>query len=529
MENKPKESPESSARKSFANRAKKVFKEIPNAIFIISALSTLAKLKTWKDFLTWMEAIKLDIFEILDFIGRSVNWLLTPWRTFTDFIFSYVPIRLPDYWHDPVIIGGMSMWQGYMIWVNGYEKRQHKKLLSQLDELIRIFQVPPEEVKKELVSNILKIIGLDPTNLGTMLIGPPQNYLWLLKEGKLSQNIEYFRLEALSYTRELRKNYAEKGLELRDLNKYDWIDKVIWVVIILLMIDYMRDGVPSDAIFVFFRVIAASLIMSAIPFLLLGAFLVLVLVVLFPSIKLINFLYKRIKGSKLDKFIGKSLFRFLKWAVEQQRKSKNPILPSTWGNSLLFEDFKIKKGIKANLPKSFYYLDRSLQPKIEKIYMDALIAFQEKNYKDCLEKMKQINACFIDANILSFISVCQYQLKNYTGALYTDKKRCILDPVFQENEFNYNSGLILTRLGRLTEAEVALKTMEKQNPEHKRNTVALALLYKEKRNKPQCLYYLGKAYSLGYEMSLNTEKEFGEYLGKDPRFLKILEMNQEKK
>jgi hypothetical protein len=200
-------------KKRWHSRFGSIFAWASNLTLIFSALSTLASLETWDDVDRWLAGLGEQLVAIVGFMGRAVHTLLIPWVYLRDLAFRLVPLRIPDDWEDPVLLGMFIIWLPLYTMVFGW------MWLSK-----QFVQLGGERLEQTIIASALELDRkrqadlisdqVDKLSLEALAIGPIADLLRALKredfpEDLLTARAERALKDVADWRQRVREGWAE--------------------------------------------------------------------------------------------------------------------------------------------------------------------------------------------------------------------------------------------------------------------------------------------------------------------------------
>lgn len=490
---------------------------ILTAVSIYSILSTLSKLKSWEDFREFIASTNTQIFEIFNFFGRIADFILIPWQYVSEFIFSMVPIRIPENWQDPALLGAISMWHLFYKVGNWWMKKMYEINIKKLDLLMEVILYDDAETDNlKRAQAMRKLIFSGASNFNQLVVGPPTNYLLALESKNLNIDLASQRNEALDFLNETKSSYTKEGPDLVSLKKYKIIDNVVLVIVLLLMVDTLREGITFSILSVFFKVFAASTLLSLLPFIL----FLLVVLLLIPITKIAKLILKKTDSRKIILFIN----------YLRKKADMSGLFPKNWGSfnfEYLAGDSNVKLPFNPVLPKNLPLSEVQFRILIKSYLNEAEQAIRENNYAKAFKKYKKIQAYVEEPYVIRSIAYCLMHLNKYKKALGYIDKASRLDAEYKNNKYFLERGQSLMKIKNYKEAFNSYQEYIKINQTDYMGYTSLATWHALQKQKKEAINCLKKAIELGFSNieHIKSSRDF-QILKDEPEFLNLIDSNE---
>jgi len=238
-----------------------------------SGMSAISKLKTWEQFISFLEGISQEFLSILEFLGRIISFILIPYRFIAEKLTQLLPFNIPPEYSDFVIIGFIVVLVPYI---------ELGTLSSYGHPYLTILSI--KRLKRFLTRKRKKINTISIKDLNRKVDSFKNNVLQdHSKELVLSienQNPTKIKQELVSFhnfiDQYLMPVIPELNELLVDYKKIIWIRRrrflVALLILILIVLDafYLGEGIGS--LFVLGKGLLTMMVFILSPLILLGLF-----------------------------------------------------------------------------------------------------------------------------------------------------------------------------------------------------------------------------------------------------------------
>lgn len=228
--------------KKSKNLVNKIFTLFGNIGLVYSILSGVSKLNTWDDVLIIIQKFSIELYQIGIMIGKVIHIICLPWNHLTKYLFSFIPMKIPENLQDSIIIASFLIF----IPIQSLANTLINKPIFNKWNYFKINMYPL--FKKNLKENDFKSIyssidsesrKFDFYKILIYLVGPPMEYIVMLSQDNASlESLEIKQKETIDYLDKVT-NYFEENK--KRISRF-WIKKrkrgvVLLCFILVLIID----------------------------------------------------------------------------------------------------------------------------------------------------------------------------------------------------------------------------------------------------------------------------------------------------